>query len=129
MSGVGMGNHYSRQYAGGLSVFLRRRVRATADVGNQPTRQASSDQTTVKRSEAVDVGRLTDEPRRLEQHAARSGREFAVDRVDGHSRAGFLVMKELGESAFVQTPTDRTKTQRSADSRSSRLTWAERLTR
>ena len=38
---------------------------------------------------------------RLEEQAAERGMRIAVDRVDGHWRAGFLQTNELGESVFV----------------------------
>jgi len=42
-----------------------------------------------------------DELTRLKAEAARSGMGIAVDRVDGHWRAGFLSTDELGEAVFV----------------------------
>lgn len=38
---------------------------------------------------------------RLKQHAAHRGMRVAVDHVDGHWRAGFLHVNEVGEWVFV----------------------------
>jgi len=53
------------------------------------------------REKDVDDGHATDEFTRLEERAADSGMEIAVDRVNGHWRAGFLTTDELGEAVFV----------------------------
>lgn len=38
--------------------------------------------------------------RQLERQAAKSGMSIAVDRVNGHWRAGFLMTNEVGEPVF-----------------------------
>jgi len=53
------------------------------------------------RRKDVDDRHATDELTRLEEQAANSGMEIAVDRINGHWRAGFLTTDELGEAVFV----------------------------
>jgi hypothetical protein len=49
----------------------------------------------------VDGRDVREELAGLEERAGRSGLRLAVDHVDGHWRAGFLVTDELGESGFA----------------------------
>ena len=49
----------------------------------------------------MDDGHATEQFARLEEQAARNGMRLAVDRVNGHWRAGFLATNELGEAEFV----------------------------
>ena len=49
----------------------------------------------------MDYEHVTNQLAQLEELAAKSGMRIAVDRVDGHWRAGFLHTNELGESVFA----------------------------
>jgi hypothetical protein len=49
----------------------------------------------------VDRGHPCAQLARLETEAAERGMRVAVDRVNGHWRAGLLQANELGESVFV----------------------------
>jgi len=49
----------------------------------------------------MDFEHATNPLARLEELAAESGMQIAVDRVDGHWRAGFLYTNELREPVFA----------------------------